>query len=92
MAFLILIFKKIYGDCISRRFFIIFIYEGGAFERLISCYGRAFEHIFFAGDGGFEKSNFKKFKFPGSARGGGMLKFRIDRYITTTATVDPSTI
>ena len=34
------------------------------------------------GGGEFDQSNFKKFKFPGSARGGGgMLKFRIDRYI-----------
>ena len=35
---------------------------------------------FCTGGGKFDQSNFKKFKFPGSARGV-MLKFRIDRYI-----------
>ena len=54
---------------ISRNF----LYDGGAFE-----------HIFCPGGEEFEKPDFKKFKFPASARGGGggMLKFRIDRYIT----------
>ena len=41
---------------------------------------RVFEDIFCTGGGKFDQSNFKKFKFPGSARGV-MLKFRIDRYI-----------
>ena len=54
---------------ISRNF----LYDGGAFE-----------HIFCPGGGEFEKSDFKKFKFPASARGG-MLKFRIDRYIRKLA-------
>ena len=31
---------------------------------------RAFEHIFCPGGGEFEKPDFKKFKFPASARGG----------------------
>ena len=34
--------------------------------------------------GEFDQSNFKKFKFPGSAREGGMLKFRTDRYINVS--------
>ena len=40
---------------ISRNF----LYDGGAFE-----------HIFCPGGGEFEKSDFKKFKFPACARGG----------------------
>ena len=47
-----------------------FSYEGGAFERLISCHSGPFEDIFCTGGGEFDQSNFKKFKFPGSARGG----------------------
>ena len=43
---------------------------GRAFARLISCYSRVFEHIFRPGGWEFEQSNFQKFKFPGSARGG----------------------
>ena len=44
---------------------------GGAFERLFCPEGRE-----------FEEANLQKFKFPGVARGGGMLNFRIDRRIT----------
>jgi hypothetical protein len=34
----------------------------------------AFEDIFCTGGGEFDQSNFKKFKFPGSARGGGHVE------------------
>ena len=49
---------------------LVFSYEGGAFERLISCYSGAFEDTFCTGGGEFDQSNFKKFKFPESVRGG----------------------
>ena len=41
----------------------------------------AFEHHFGPRGREFERSNLQKFKCPGFARGGGMLKFRVDRRI-----------
>ena len=37
----------------------------------ISCYSRAFEHIFPPGRWQFERPNFQKLKLPGSAQEGG---------------------
>jgi hypothetical protein len=59
--------------------FIIFIWRWGIWTLNFLLRG-AFEDIFCTGGGEFDQSNFKKFKFLGSARWG-MLKFRIDRYI-----------
>ena len=56
---------------------------GGAFDRQI----RAFEHHFGPKGREFERSNLQKFKCPGFARGGGMLKFRVDRRISALTTV-----
>ena len=39
----------------------------------ISCYSRAFEHIFPPGGWRFDRPNFQKLKLPGSAREGGTL-------------------
>ena len=44
-------------------------------------FGGAFEHHFGPTGREFERSNLQKFKCPGFARGGGMLKFRVDRRI-----------
>jgi hypothetical protein len=56
-----------------------------ALERLISCYSGVFEDIFCTEGGEFDHSNFKKYKFPVSAGGGGMLKFQIDIKSTFTS-------
>ena len=46
--------------------------------------GGAFEHHFGPRGREFERSYFQKFKCPGFARGGwGMLKFRVDRRISS---------
>ena len=59
-----MIIYTLYGDWKFLVFYIVisrnFLYDGGAFE-----------HIFCPGSEEFEKPDFKKFKFPASALGGG---------------------
>ena len=52
----------------------------GAFDHLEWTYDRAFEQLFGLGSGrgGFQQKFCKKYKCPGVARGGGMLKLRFD--------------
>jgi hypothetical protein len=69
--------------------FIIFIWRWGIWTLNFLLQWGICRH-FCTGGGEFDQSNFKKFKFPGSARGGGMLKFRIDRYITLLVVFDYS--
>jgi len=49
----------------------ISVLTGGAFERLFFLEGRE-----------FEQANLQKFKCPGVAQGGGMLKLQFEWYIT----------
>ena len=51
------------------------------YDRQIRRSGRAFEQHFGPRGREFERSNLQKFKCPGFAREGGMLKFRVDRRI-----------
>ena len=54
----------------------------GAFDHLEWIYDGAFEQLFGLGRGEFEQKFCKKYKCPGFARGGGMLKLRFDWYIS----------
>ena len=53
----------------------------GAFDHLEWTYDGAFEQLFGLVRGEFEQKFCKKYKCPGVARGGGMLKLRFDWYI-----------
>ena len=54
----------------------------GAFDHLEWTFDGAFEQLFGLGRGEFEQKFCKKYKCPGVAREGGMLKLRFDWYIT----------
>ena len=55
----------------------------GAFDHLEWTYDGAFEQLFGLERGEFGQKFCKKFKCPGVARGGGMLKLRFDWFITS---------